>query len=137
MVEHLHPEDLLSHFREVKRILRPGGKYLIWCPNGLGHHHDRVNHFSMLSYAEWIDKMTEAGFHGFASTLGQRHAFGRRPLQRVLENLLSSLRIKILWSHLGCAMYSCWPGRNRDSRIAVILPVTGASSRPIADRCTS
>lgn len=101
MVEHLHPEDLLAHFREVKRILRPRGKYLIWCPNGLGHHRDRVNHFSMLSYAQWIEKMTEAGFHGYVSTLANGMPLVDARYKVVLEKLLSSLRIKILWSHLG------------------------------------
>lgn len=101
MVEHLHPDDLLSHFREVKRILQPDGKYLIWCPNGLGHHHDRVNHFSMLSYAGWIEKMTEAGFHGFVSTLANGMPLVDARYKVFLEKLLTSLRIKILWSHLG------------------------------------
>ncbi|MGZ8444489.1 MAG: class I SAM-dependent methyltransferase [Candidatus Binatia bacterium] len=101
MVEHLHPDDLLSHFREVKRVLRPGGKYLIWCPNSLGHHKDRLNHFSMLSYAEWIEKMTEAGFHGFVSTLANGMHLVDARYKVFLEKLLTSLRIKILWSHLG------------------------------------
>ena len=101
MVEHLHPEDLLSHFREVKRVLRPGGKYLVWCPNRLGHHKDRMNHFSMLSYAEWIEKMTEAGFHGFVSTLANGMPLVDARYKVFLENVLSSLGIKILWSHLG------------------------------------
>lgn len=101
MVEHLHPEDLLTHFREVKRILRPSGKYLIWCPNGLGHHRDRMHHFSMLSYAKWIETMTAAGFHGYVSTLANGMPLVDARYKVFLENFLSSLRIKILWSHLG------------------------------------
>ena len=34
MIEHLHPEDVDIHLREVRRILKAGGSYLIWCPNG-------------------------------------------------------------------------------------------------------
>lgn len=101
MVEHLHPEDLLPHFNEVKRVLKPGGKYLIWCPNGLGHHGDREHHFSMLSYAQWIAKMTEAGFHGFVSTRTNGLPLVDARYKVYLENLLSALRIKFLWSHLG------------------------------------
>lgn len=101
MIEHLHPEDLLVHFREVRRVLRPGGKYLVWCPNGLGHHGDREHHFSMLSYAEWIEKMTEAGFHGFVSTLATGMPLVDARYKVFLENLLSTLRINFMWSHLG------------------------------------
>jgi cyclopropane fatty-acyl-phospholipid synthase-like methyltransferase len=101
MVEHLHPEDVMVHFQEVRRVLRPGGKYLVWCPNGLGHHGDRGHHFSMFSYREWIDKMSAAGFHEFVSTrtTGMPLADARRKV--VLEKLLSALHIKCMWSHLG------------------------------------
>jgi cyclopropane fatty-acyl-phospholipid synthase-like methyltransferase len=101
MIEHLHPDDLPKHFSEVHRVLRPGGKYLIWCPNGLGHHGDRDHHFSMYSYAEWIDKMSAAGFKNFVSTrtTGMPLVNARRKV--FLENLLSTLRVKLMWSHLG------------------------------------
>lgn len=101
MVEHLHPEDLLVHFKEVKRVLRSGGKYLIWCPNGLGHHGDRGHHFSMFSYAEWIEKMTEAGFHDFVSPLATGMPLVDARYKVFLEKFLSTLHIKIMWSHLG------------------------------------
>ena len=32
MIEHLHPEDVDIHLREVWRLLKPGGRYLVWCP---------------------------------------------------------------------------------------------------------
>jgi ubiquinone/menaquinone biosynthesis C-methylase UbiE len=35
MIEHLHPDDVDIHLREVYRVLKPGGNYLMWCPNGL------------------------------------------------------------------------------------------------------
>lgn len=101
MVEHLQPDELPGHFKEVRRVLRPGGKYLIWCPNGLGHHSDREVHFSMRSYAQWIELMSQAGFHDFVST--RTTGMPLVPAQRkvLLEKLLSTLHIRILWSHLG------------------------------------
>jgi len=37
-IEHLREEDVRCHFREVRRVLRPGGRYLLWTPPaGIGH----------------------------------------------------------------------------------------------------
>jgi SAM-dependent methyltransferase len=35
VVEHLHENDALAHFAEVRRVLRPGGRYWFLTPNGL------------------------------------------------------------------------------------------------------
>ncbi|MDD3580659.1 MAG: class I SAM-dependent methyltransferase [Desulfobacca sp.] len=35
LFEHLHPDDAVEHLREVYRILRPGGRYLLETPNKL------------------------------------------------------------------------------------------------------
>lgn len=101
LVEHLHPEDVSIHIREVRRILKPGGKYLMWCPNGLGHHKDRDYHFTMLSYGEWMEKLREAGFSGFRSTLTSRLPMIDARFKVFVEQLLATLKIKLLWTHLG------------------------------------
>lgn len=101
VVEHLHPEDLSSHMSEVRRVLKAGGKYLMWCPNGLGHHSDREGHLSMMSYGEWIEKLRAAGFAGFRSTLTSRLPMVDARLKVFLERWLSRLKIKLMWSHLG------------------------------------
>jgi SAM-dependent methyltransferase len=101
LVEHLHPDDVNTHLREVRRILRAGGKYLIWCPNRLGHHKDRDYHFSMLSYSGWIEKLREAGFSGFHSTLTSRLPMIDASYKVSLEQFLTALRIKFMWTHLG------------------------------------
>ena len=44
-VEHLHPEDLRSHLREVARLLRPGASYVCITPNRLLGPHDVSRHF--------------------------------------------------------------------------------------------
>ena len=37
-IEHLREDDVRRHLREVRRVLRPGGKYLLWTPPaGIGH----------------------------------------------------------------------------------------------------
>lgn len=101
MIEHLPPDDLQPHLREVWRVLEPGGRYLVWCPNGLGHHKDRQEHLSMLSYREWIEKMRMAGFAEFRSSLLTGGPLVDARLKVSLERLLFGLGVKILWSHLG------------------------------------
>ena len=101
MIEHLHPDDVAIHFREVHRILRPGGSYLIWCPNDLGHHEDREFHLSMFSYRQWMQKMTAAGFKTFRSSLTDRLPMVDARWKVFLESFFSKFKIKILWSHLG------------------------------------
>lgn len=46
VVEHLHPDDLLEHAREVCRVLVPGGRYVCVTPNRLSGPHDVSRHFS-------------------------------------------------------------------------------------------
>ena len=101
MVEHLRPEDVSCHFREVWRVLKPGGRYLVWCPNRLGHHKDRDFHLSMNSYRGWIDEMTTAGFHEFRSYLFNSPPMVSAFWKVYLEETLSKLGMKIFWSHLG------------------------------------
>jgi SAM-dependent methyltransferase len=40
LMEHIHPEDALDQLAEIKRILRPGGRYLCVTPNRLSGPHD-------------------------------------------------------------------------------------------------
>lgn len=101
MIEHLHPDDVDRHLREVKRVLKAKGGYLIWCPNGLGHHEDRDAHLTMLSYRQWIDKLRRAGFQRFRSTLTARPPVVGAAWKVALETILSRTGTKIMWSHLG------------------------------------
>lgn len=101
MIEHLHPEDVDIHLREVRRVLKVGGNYLIWCPNGLGHHDDRDAHLTMLSYREWMEKLARAGFRRFRSTLTSRMPLVDARFKIFLEKMLVLSRLTIMWSHLG------------------------------------
>jgi SAM-dependent methyltransferase len=101
MIEHLHPEDVDTHLREVWRVLRPGGRYLVWCPNRLGHHKDRPDHLSMLSFADLCAKMDAAGFRDFCSPLFRTPPMVDTRFKIFIEQALSRLHIGVLWSHLG------------------------------------
>jgi SAM-dependent methyltransferase len=101
VVEHLHPDDVRVHLAEVHRVLKAGGKYLMWCPNGMGHHSDRDGHLTMLGYGEWMEKLGDAGFGGFRSTLTSRLPMVDARVKVFMERWLSRLKIRIMWSHLG------------------------------------
>jgi len=101
MIEHLHPDDVDNHLREVRRVLKAGGNYLIWCPNGLGHHDDRDAHLTMLSYREWVEKLTRAGFRRFRSPMTSRLPVVDARWKIFLERLLLLSHLNIMWSHLG------------------------------------
>lgn len=101
MIEHLHPEDVDIHLREVWRVLKPGGRYLVWCPNRLGHHEDRPYHLSMMSYRDLTGRMSRAGLNQFRSPLFRQPPMVSTRFKILLEDALSSLRIRALWSHLG------------------------------------
>jgi ubiquinone/menaquinone biosynthesis C-methylase UbiE len=102
MIEHLHPDDVRPHLHEVWRVLKPKAKYVVWCPNALGHHGDRDVHLSMFSYRQLMAEMNRVGFGEFSSFLFNRFPFGVDAKWKVLlEEFLTQWKIKILWSHLG------------------------------------
>jgi SAM-dependent methyltransferase len=102
MVEHLHPGDIQSHFREVHRVLKPSGVYLIWCPNELGHHGDRDFHLTMLSHRDLLGALKGVGFRQFRSLMFNRYPFYIDSKWKVfLEDFLTRWKIGVLWSHLG------------------------------------
>jgi len=101
MIEHLHPDDVDKHLCEVRRALKAGGNYLLWCPNGLGHHEDRIDHLTMWSYREWVAKLRNAGFRRFRSTMAARPPLVDAKWKIILEAFLSRLHIKVMWSRLG------------------------------------
>jgi len=45
-LEHLHPEDVALHFQLIKRLLKPGGRYIFSTPHRYSGPHDISAHFS-------------------------------------------------------------------------------------------
>lgn len=101
LIEHLHPEDIEPHLNEVYRILRKGGRYLVWAPNRLGHHGDRDIHLSMLSHGDLVEVMRRAGFQKFQTTPFYRPRLIDVRWKILLERWLSICRVRVFWSHLG------------------------------------
>lgn len=73
----------------------------MWCPNGLGHPEDQTDHRTVCSYRQWIEKLRRAGFRCFRSTMTWRAPLVDARWKFVRETVLSSARMKIMWSHFG------------------------------------
>lgn len=62
VVEHLPETILHRHFREVVRVLKPGGLYAFTTPNRLFDDSGTPDHVSLHTYGEWEAIVAEAGF---------------------------------------------------------------------------
>ncbi|MGI9327631.1 MAG: class I SAM-dependent methyltransferase [Pseudomonadales bacterium] len=102
LIEHLHPEDIASHFSTVLRILRPGGIYVLCTPHGMSGPHDISKYFSDVPEGfhlkEWtyVELFQTVKAFGFSSATGYRRFRGyngKLPLTciRMLEGLAERL----------------------------------------------
>ncbi len=83
--EHLHPDDALKHLREVYKLLKRGGAYIIKTPNRVSGPHDMTKdvfpdakealgfHLNELTNRELMDRMREIGFGRFRSMFPLAH----------------------------------------------------------------
>jgi len=72
VIEHLHPGDLRTHVESVRRLLRPGGRYIVCCPHVYAGPADvsRVFgceeaaglHLKEYKWRELVDVIRRAGF---------------------------------------------------------------------------
>ena len=100
------------HLGEVWRVLKPGRKYLLWCPITLGHR-NRAVYLSRFSYRALITEMSQAGFAEFRSCLFNRFGAGITASWKVFLESSHSFGIGTLWSHLGGAQYIACGRKNR------------------------
>lgn len=72
VIEHFHPDDLLTHFENARRILRPGGRYLFDTPHRSSGPHDlsrvfeyesaQFMHLKEYTHDELANALKAAGF---------------------------------------------------------------------------
>jgi SAM-dependent methyltransferase len=88
LIEHLHPDDLPTHFAQVARVLRKGGRYVLETPHRLTGPHDVSRHFDDVAtcfhlreyfVGELLAIMRAAGFVRFRSPLFRHAMYERRP----------------------------------------------------------
>lgn len=111
LIEHLHPEDTLDHFRFVRRLLKPGGKYVFRTPHPYSGPHDVSAYFcdqaagfhlKEWTYGEMAQLLAATGFRRWQGLwmksrhrLALPHAYFRaweralRPLPKRLERPLA------------------------------------------------
>jgi SAM-dependent methyltransferase len=85
VVEHLHPDDMLDHLRNVREILRPGGRYIFDTPHvGAGpsdvsriYGFERAvcMHLKEYDFIELGELLTRAGFRSSRAVLSRRRPF--------------------------------------------------------------
>jgi 2-polyprenyl-3-methyl-5-hydroxy-6-metoxy-1,4-benzoquinol methylase len=79
MIEHLHPEDAVTHVRDVHEVLAPGGVYVCITPNRVTGPHDVSAgfdpvatglHLREYTAAELVELLRQAGFTRVAAVVG-------------------------------------------------------------------
>src|SRR6185437_5529779 len=78
LMEHLHPDDARDQLVEIRRILKPGGKYICITPNCAHGPHDVSKYFDEVATGFHIREydcaslkalFVESGFRGFRAVV--------------------------------------------------------------------
>jgi 2-polyprenyl-3-methyl-5-hydroxy-6-metoxy-1,4-benzoquinol methylase len=87
VIEHLHPDDLPEHLRNVLAILKPGGAYVFNTPNALngpadlsrifGLHKAFCMHLKEYTYGELLSVLRATGFHSIKAVYAPPHKIAR------------------------------------------------------------
>jgi SAM-dependent methyltransferase len=102
VVEHIHPEDIDDHLRNVYRVLEPGGIYICITPNRLNGPHDISKYFDDVATGFHLKEYTNtelsnllqhAGFAQVRAYVGIPAFYIRVPLTfvRLQESVLERL----------------------------------------------
>jgi 2-polyprenyl-3-methyl-5-hydroxy-6-metoxy-1,4-benzoquinol methylase len=105
LVEHLYPEDTLRVYREVFRLLRPRGHFLIWTPNP-GHFLEQLRfagilradptHVDYKTLDRCRDELRATGFRIQASEYRPSHLPALRQVEGATQSFLPLLRRRVL-----------------------------------------
>jgi SAM-dependent methyltransferase len=95
LIEHLYPGDTLAVYREARRLLRPGGRLVVWTPNP-GHLLEKLRASGVLrpdpthvDYKDLPRVVSELRSEGFTIATA-RHVPSHLPVLRSLERLAQS-----------------------------------------------
>ena len=72
LIEHLHPEDTADHFRFVRRLLKPGGRYVFRTPHALTGPHDVSAYFSDVPLGFHLKEWTYRELDELLASVGLR-----------------------------------------------------------------
>ena len=110
LIEHIHPDDVPRHLREMARVLRPGGRYIFNTPHRFTGPHDVSKHFDEVatcfhlkeySFGELLTLMRAAGFRRFQAPQFRYNMYQKQPLIARLGEIPADL-VRPLESLIGC-----------------------------------
>jgi ubiquinone/menaquinone biosynthesis C-methylase UbiE len=107
LIEHLHPDDALTHLKSAYAILKPGGAMIVVSPNRVTGPHDITRahfpdsrepkgfHLNELSQRELVDTLKTVGFERFQPFAS--HAVRWLPFSGATYPVALALRIEALF----------------------------------------
>jgi SAM-dependent methyltransferase len=108
VIEHFHPDDLLTHFEHARRILRPGGRYLFDTPHRSSGPHDlsrvfdfdraKFMHLKEYTHDELANALHTAGFDTVKAVIPFRRGVIQTRIGLHLMRLLDRLEARTISS---------------------------------------